>query len=379
MHLAIADLIVTFIMIPLEIAWRFTVQWVAGNAACKILLYLRAFGPYLSSSVLVCISLDRYFAILHPLKVNDAQRRGKIMLGLAWATSLLSSIPQKIIHGAIILCKGNGLSTLGVDLSFCWDKIHRIQNAYFNSNSPILDSYPLINSTLVNKLFYIRANLCILQRCSSPVTNRDSNFSPSMNSTPSITNAASVVVQSKKDRVPDLGTGPGRDSITSNEKLEKLLKNISNDQLQAEQYNTILSEDGNLAVNDKQAADLLDLHYQKISRLNFSVEDRNIKIRAIHIAHSCRSDTHRETSIFSVDFRVNELMAAIGDYCLNKSPGPNRIHGQMINHLGLSGRERFLDIINCSWNKKQLPWDWKKMSVVPIKKYCKTDRNPESY
>ncbi|PRD25737.1 UNVERIFIED_CONTAM: Gonadotropin-releasing hormone receptor [Trichonephila clavipes] len=94
MHLAIADLIVTFIMIPLEIAWRITVQWVAGNAACKILLYLRAFGPYLSSSVLVCISLDRYFAILHPLKVNDAQRRGKIMLGLAWATSILSSIPQ---------------------------------------------------------------------------------------------------------------------------------------------------------------------------------------------------------------------------------------------------------------------------------------------
>ncbi|GFY64077.1 gonadotropin-releasing hormone II receptor [Trichonephila inaurata madagascariensis] len=97
MHLAIADLIVTFIMIPLEIAWRITVQWVAGNAACKILLYLRAFGPYLSSSVLVCISLDRYFAILHPLKVNDAQRRGKIMLGLAWATSILSSIPQSVI------------------------------------------------------------------------------------------------------------------------------------------------------------------------------------------------------------------------------------------------------------------------------------------
>ncbi|GFR17550.1 gonadotropin-releasing hormone receptor [Trichonephila clavata] len=94
MHLAIADLIVTFIMIPLEIVWRFTVQWVAGNVACKILLYLRAFGHYLSSSVLVCIILDRYFTILHPLKVNDAQRRGKIMLGLAWATSILSSIPQ---------------------------------------------------------------------------------------------------------------------------------------------------------------------------------------------------------------------------------------------------------------------------------------------
>lgn len=94
MHLAIADLIVTFVMIPLEIAWRITVEWVAGNVVCKIMLYLRAFGPYLSSMVLVCISLDRYFAILHPLKVNDAQRRGKIMLGLAWTISILCSIPQ---------------------------------------------------------------------------------------------------------------------------------------------------------------------------------------------------------------------------------------------------------------------------------------------
>ncbi|XP_023209719.1 gonadotropin-releasing hormone receptor-like, partial [Centruroides sculpturatus] len=94
MHLAIADLIVTFIMIPLEISWRITVEWIAGNTACKVMLFLRAFGPYLSSMVLVCISLDRYFAILHPLKVNDAQRRSKIMLTFAWVISIICSIPQ---------------------------------------------------------------------------------------------------------------------------------------------------------------------------------------------------------------------------------------------------------------------------------------------
>ncbi|GFV79457.1 hypothetical protein TNCV_279131 [Trichonephila clavipes] len=52
------------------------------------------------------------------------------------------------------------------------------------------------------------------------------------------------------------------------------------------QCNTILNEDGNLAVNYEQTADLLRLHYQKISRLNFSVEDRNIKIRASRIVHA---------------------------------------------------------------------------------------------
>lgn len=94
LHLAIADLIVTFIMIPLEVIWRITVEWIAGDIACRVMLFLRAFGPYLSSMVLVCISLDRYSAIVHPLRVNDAQRRAKIMLYFAWAISFACSVPQ---------------------------------------------------------------------------------------------------------------------------------------------------------------------------------------------------------------------------------------------------------------------------------------------
>ncbi|GFT23593.1 hypothetical protein TNCV_3510891 [Trichonephila clavipes] len=58
--------------------------------------------------------------------------------------------------------------------------------------------------------------------------------------------------------------------------------------------------------------------------------------------------------LFGRDFRVNELEAAIDDSCLNKYPGPDGIHGQMIDHLGLSGRQSFLYIINCSWNMEQI-------------------------
>ncbi len=94
MHLSIADLVVTFIMLPVEIGWHSTVAWKAGDAGCRFLMFFRTFGFYLSSFILIAISLDRYFAIMHPLSLNDAGRRGKIMLFLAWLLSTIASIPQ---------------------------------------------------------------------------------------------------------------------------------------------------------------------------------------------------------------------------------------------------------------------------------------------
>ncbi|XP_058455193.1 adipokinetic hormone/corazonin-related peptide receptor variant I-like [Malaya genurostris] len=96
-HLAVADLMVAFIMIPLEVGWRITVQWHAGNVACKVFLFMRAFCLYLSSNVLVCVSLDRCFAVIYPLRVSAARKRGKIMLGGAWIIAFVNAIPQSII------------------------------------------------------------------------------------------------------------------------------------------------------------------------------------------------------------------------------------------------------------------------------------------
>lgn len=58
-HLAIADLLVTFLMMPLEVGWAITVSWQAGDLMCRIMAFARVFGLYLSSFVLVCISVDR--------------------------------------------------------------------------------------------------------------------------------------------------------------------------------------------------------------------------------------------------------------------------------------------------------------------------------
>ena len=94
MHLSMADLIVTFIMLPLETVWHIVVAWRAGDFACRLLMFCRAFGFYLSSFVLVAISLDRYFSIVHPLSIHDADKRGKLFLIFAWVLSASASLPQ---------------------------------------------------------------------------------------------------------------------------------------------------------------------------------------------------------------------------------------------------------------------------------------------
>lgn len=94
MHLCMADLIVTFFLMPTEIFWRLTIAWKGGDVLCKLTQFIRAFGLYLSSNVVICISVDRYFAIVYPLKLAGAVKRVKWMLVGAWIVSAVFSLPQ---------------------------------------------------------------------------------------------------------------------------------------------------------------------------------------------------------------------------------------------------------------------------------------------
>ncbi|XP_075216246.1 adipokinetic hormone/corazonin-related peptide receptor variant I-like isoform X2 [Lycorma delicatula] len=101
MHLAIADLLVTFLLMPFEIIWSATVSWWAGDAACKIMAFFRTFGLFQSSFVLVCISIDRYFAVLKPMNICDVDRRGKVLLSGAWIGSIICSLPQIFVFRVV--------------------------------------------------------------------------------------------------------------------------------------------------------------------------------------------------------------------------------------------------------------------------------------
>uniref|UniRef100_A0A8B9JYJ0 Type II GnRH receptor n=1 Tax=Astyanax mexicanus TaxID=7994 RepID=A0A8B9JYJ0_ASTMX len=99
--LVVADLMMTFIVMPLDMVWNVTVQWYGGDGLCKLLSFLKLFAMQASAFILVVISLDRHHAILHPLDSLNAHRRNRRMLILAWSLSLLLGSLQLFIFRTI--------------------------------------------------------------------------------------------------------------------------------------------------------------------------------------------------------------------------------------------------------------------------------------
>ncbi|KAM4602935.1 putative gonadotropin-releasing hormone II receptor [Polymixia lowei] len=93
-NLTVADLLVTFIVMPLDAVWNITVQWLAGDFACRLLMFLKLQAMYSCAFVTMVISLDRQSAILNPLAINKARKRNRVMLTVAWSLSAMLSVPQ---------------------------------------------------------------------------------------------------------------------------------------------------------------------------------------------------------------------------------------------------------------------------------------------
>ncbi|KAI1286074.1 Gonadotropin-releasing hormone receptor [Halotydeus destructor] len=96
-NLCIADMVVVFVVLPMETIRRFRGFFLSGELGCKSVQTLRIFGPYLSSMVLICISLDRYFAITKSVRSHNNRFRFKMFLAGAWILSVAFAVPQAIV------------------------------------------------------------------------------------------------------------------------------------------------------------------------------------------------------------------------------------------------------------------------------------------
>ena len=79
------------------------------------------------------------------------------------------------------------------------------------------------------------------------------------------------------------------------------------------------------------------------------------------------------------DISMTELNNAIRKLKKKKSPGPDNITNEMLQHLGNSALKQLLDIFNLSWRQGQVPQCWKEAKMIPVLKKGKNKEKAQSY
>ncbi|EYB96635.1 hypothetical protein Y032_0148g2641 [Ancylostoma ceylanicum] len=93
--LALADLLVGLLVMPLTLIYEIIGEWKMGNVLCEMWLALDVL--FVTASILhICaISLDRYFSVTSPLTypAKRTPKRMFIYIGVSWVVSLLICLP----------------------------------------------------------------------------------------------------------------------------------------------------------------------------------------------------------------------------------------------------------------------------------------------
>ncbi|PVD29988.1 hypothetical protein C0Q70_09249 [Pomacea canaliculata] len=91
--LAFADLLVAILVMPFNASMELSGKWVFGRTMCDFFNANDVLFSTASILHLCCISMDRYIAILHPLKyeIKMTRTRVAVMLTVTWVASILIS------------------------------------------------------------------------------------------------------------------------------------------------------------------------------------------------------------------------------------------------------------------------------------------------
>ncbi|GFV12357.1 putative RNA-directed DNA polymerase from transposon BS [Trichonephila clavipes] len=124
------------------------------------------------------------------------------------------------------------------------------------------------------------------------------------------------------------------DYRTSNTKVWKLAKQFDNLKPSNEETNAIISDNGHVSVDAREAAEALAQHYANESRLAFSSYDKHFTSVTRNQVKYCR-DGPADNPLFNGDFTLPELSYALQNLDTIKSPGPDSISAHFLSHLGI--------------------------------------------
>lgn len=122
--LSISDLLMTFTSMPFGIWAVWSISWVFGAYGCKIVPFLMSVAVSSSSITMCFIAIERYMAILHPVKTTNLRTMSKAYAAVAgiWLVSILLSSPNAIFYKEVPLKTATGTSYYCLWPTASWSK-----------------------------------------------------------------------------------------------------------------------------------------------------------------------------------------------------------------------------------------------------------------
>ncbi|CAG2245306.1 unnamed protein product [Mytilus edulis] len=136
----------------------------------------------------------------------------------------------------------------------------------------------------------------------------------------------------------------------------------------------ITLEDEGKTITGKAAANAFAKGNKEVSNTNIPTS-RKKEIRT-EIRERQKTPAHE---IMQTDITMSEMKQSIRKLKKKKSPGPDNITNEMLQHLGNSSLNTLLDIFNLSWRQGQVPQCWKEAIMMPILKKGKNKSKASSY
>ena len=107
-NLSVADVMISIFSVPFQFQAALLQRWNLPHFLCPVAPFVKELSVNVSIITLAVISLDRYFAVIHPLKPRCSRRRAKTVMAVVWLFSLVSGIPPAIVSHVVDTKQASG-------------------------------------------------------------------------------------------------------------------------------------------------------------------------------------------------------------------------------------------------------------------------------
>ena len=95
--LAVADLVMALFCMPFTFTMTILLDWVFSPLLCPVVLFLQTLSVTASVATNVAIGIDRYCAVVRPLRAHTSAPRRRLVIVIVWLVSALLSSVQLFV------------------------------------------------------------------------------------------------------------------------------------------------------------------------------------------------------------------------------------------------------------------------------------------